>query len=184
MAEAEAVTVTPRSPLPRVPLLLALVNLVAIAIATGAIIYTKIIYQRHPITEESERKRLTDTYQSSKNVSDSGYVTFEPFTVNILANPANPRLEAGTDSQIAGKQHYAYVGFALELRDIKSKERVEKLKPLLMDRLLYLFGKKSYQELVTVQGRYVLRIEIQDLTNKQMGDFLVSNVFFTEFTVQ
>ena len=76
-----------------------------------------------------------------------------------------------------------------EIKNImKYKEELEANRPILLDGVLQILGKKDFNELTTVQGRYVLRTQILDLANemsKRKGrDPLFTNVYFTHFIVQ
>ena len=166
------------------PLLLAAFNsLVALGLV-GLMFYIKMVYKRPAITEDGERMRLTKMHEKKMEVVVPGLIAFEPITVNIAAQPPNPKPADGTARQLAGKLHYATVGFALELRDAEQKDMIESLRPVIIDRMLNLLGHKAFHELTTPQGRYVLRSQILDLTNQMTHGTLVSNVYFTEFTVQ
>ena len=117
-------------------------------------------------------------------------MNFEPLTVNIASSPVEPKPADGTAKQIQGKLHYVNVGFALELRDSRQKDSLENLRPILQDKILSMLGRKQFQELTTVQGRYVLRTQIMELTNElakkalATQDAVVTNVYFTQFLAQ
>jgi flagellar basal body-associated protein FliL len=103
----------------------------------------------------------------------------------------------GSAKQISGKLHYVTMAFNLEIRDAELKSLLDEIKPLYMDNLLNMLGRKTYADLTSVQGRYVLRNQIMDLANKliaegqkknphgaQTNDNLVTNVYLTSFVVQ
>src|SRR4051794_37447146 len=101
----------------KAPLLLALVNTLAVLAAVGTLYYTKILFKRPAITEETERKRLEEAH-TKKNLTEAtapGMVTFDSVTVNIETNPAQP---APTDEEgpgaIKGKLHYVTLAFSVE----------------------------------------------------------------------
>ncbi len=172
------------------PLVLALLQTVVAAGVTGLAAYVFLIYKRPAITEQGEREKVAALRASPRPPPAPGYMNFEPITVNITPVPATPRPAEGTAQQIQGKLHYATVAFTLEIRDTSRQEELEKLRPIIVDNLLAMVGKRTFNELVTVQGRYVLRTQIQDTTNRLLvatrpgSKPLVTNVFFTEFTVQ
>lgn len=170
------------------PLLLALVNTLAVLGALGFLAYTKLLYQRPQITEDQERQRIAQSVQiAPAPVATPGLVQFDPVTINIQPAPTHPAADAGSSTQISGKLHYATVAFALELSDIARKDELEQVRPILMDRILSLMGKKAFHEITTVQGRYLLRSQILSHAN-QLGAKdqppLVREVFFTQFVVQ
>lgn len=145
--EAEA---APAPSGPKLPLILGLVNTVAVLAAMGALLYTRVLYKRPAITETTERARIAKEYAKPSAPAESGFVNFEPAKINIAA---------------AGKMHYALIGFQLEIRDITKKGEVEKVRPLIMDRFLGIVGRKEFHELTNVQGRYVLKTQILDAIN-------------------
>ena len=172
----------------KAPLLLSLSNSVVVLGAIGMLFYTKMMYKRPLITEDTERARLSAIEARPKILGPPGFVTFEPVTVNIEPTPGQVRPADGTPLQLHGKLHYVTVGFSLEIKDASQKDAVEAVRPMLMDRLLSMLGKKPFQELITVQGRYLLRTQLLEhanqLISKQPSDGLVTNIYFTQFIVQ
>lgn len=187
------------------PLILALVNSVAILAAMGMIVYTKLIFKRPVITESTERTRLANLRASPVPPATRVLLSFDPVTINIASTPNQPKPADGSVQQIEGKLHYATVGFAIEIRDSKLKEMVEEMKSQISDLLLTTVGRKSFQELKNVQGRYVLKSQILEGTNqlaqarlqvieaanprKRRGspgikEAVITNVYFTSFIVQ
>lgn len=171
-------------------LLVAVVNSVLILAVTGILVYTRMIYKRPPITETGERKRIEKTFAQPTLPPATGLFTIEPFTVNIQSNPTQPRTAEGQPQQIHGKLHYATVGLAIELRDTRTQDLLEQVKPQLMDQILLLIGRKKFQELTTVQGRYILRSELLEMANRLLKEDpptplpAVTRIFFTHFLVQ
>ncbi len=150
----------------KAPLLIALVNTLAIIAGLGTLVYTRMLYKRPTITEDSERERLAAKHAVPTTPATPGSVVFEPVTVNIESAPAAPKPDDGTSRQLQGKLHYATVGFSIQIKDVAQKALIEEVRPILMDRLLTTLSKKPFHELATVQGRYVLRTEILDLVNR------------------
>lgn len=148
------------------PLLLALLNTVGVLGALGALFYTRVLYQRPQITEQGERDRLAAVAANPAPPPKPGMITFEPITVNIESNPGQPKPLDGSPQQIQGKLHYVTLGFSLEVRDLSLKPEIDAISPMYMDLVLGLLGRKSFQELVTVQGRYVLRTQLLETANE------------------
>jgi flagellar basal body-associated protein FliL len=183
-------------PAPKGPLILVAVNTLSILALVGLTFYTRVLYKRPAITETSERERLAKRKAVETVTYAPGLVDFKPVTVNIQATPADPKPADGTARQIEGKMHYVYLGFALEIRDINRKEVIEGLRSVIMDQVLALVGRKDFNQLSTVQGRYQLRTQIIDGANQLVRqseggesrggafDAFVTNVFFTQFLVQ
>ena len=188
------------------PLLLALVNAIGVMAALGALVYTRVLYKRPMITEDGERDRLAAVAASPTPAPLPGMISFEPVTVNIKASPSQPKPLDGTAQQIQGKLHYVTLGFSLEVRDLSLKTDIEAISPMYMDRVLTMLGHKSFQELTTVQGRYVLRTQLLETANELLvkhlppppgaahaarepggqnrPDPIVTGVYFTQFIVQ
>jgi flagellar basal body-associated protein FliL len=146
-------------------LIIAIVNTVALLAGVGVLAYTRLIFKRPAITEPAERQRLANLHASPRPEGKPGLLAFEPMTVNIASSPVNPKPAPGTSEQIEGKLHYANIGFSLELRDESRKDEIEALRPVIVDRFLSLVGRKSFHELTTVQGRYILREQVLAMVN-------------------
>ncbi len=144
------------------PVILALVNTLAVLGAIGALVYTKILFKRPPITEEVERKRVLKTKLEPSGPSEPGRMTFGPMTLNIQPYSARP-------GEKEGKPRYLVLAFVVELRDAGQIPLIESIRPALMDRLLALFSQKPFHELSSVQGRYLLRTQIVDIVNEMIA---------------
>lgn len=196
------------------PFLLVAVNVLVTLAALGMLVYTKVLFKKPKITEEAERARI-EAVQKAKPQPKlvSALIVFEPVTVNIAPNPQQPKAADGTPNQMQGKQHYITLGFAVEIRDDAKKAEFETFRPLMMDTLLNILGKKPFHVLATVQGRYVLKSELIDRFNEIwaaktpptkpaaspsgkpqehgkgvnpviVDEAFVTNIFFTQFIVQ
>ena len=173
----------------KLPLLVALINTLAIMGALGTFVYTRILFKRPVITEEAERARLADEALKKANASAvSGTVTFPPVTINIKPTFIGP--ETGAKALASAKLHYATMAFTLELRDERQKDLIETLQPVIFDRVLSLMGRKNYADLTSVQGRYVVRTQMQDIVNQLVAaetkdkTAAVTNVYFSTFMIQ
>jgi flagellar basal body-associated protein FliL len=134
------------------PTILLLVNIIVVAAAAGMLVYTRIIFKRPAITEQSERKRLEALKSKPVVGNESGLVEFEPLTANLAGS--------------GGRKRYATVGFALEIRDKNRANDIETVRALIIDKFLSILGKKQMTELNQVQGRFVLRSEMIDAVNQ------------------
>ncbi len=175
-----------------------LANTVLLLAAAGVLFYTRVLFHRPPITEDAERERLEKLTTLPAPVMTPGLIYYEPFTANIAPNPQPLEAKTGDTSAApapVGKLHFVTLGFAFEVNDMAKKELVDEIRPRFQDQLLSLLGKKSFQELTTVQGRYVLREQmlsiINQLTAKSSGTpvapeqgRIVTRAFFTQFVVQ
>lgn len=189
MSDAQpAAAPAPKGP-SKLPMILGLLNTLVVLGVLGVLVYTRLLYKRPAITEETEREVIA--LKVAKPDSDLGtrtMVKFDPFTVNIKAGDP-PHQDEGAPPA-PGKMHYVNLGFYLEVRDNTWQEQVTQIKPKFMDSLLRILGKMTADQLTTVQGRYILRTKIVDLMNelinngKKDAEPVATNVFFTAFTVQ
>ncbi|MBL7715052.1 MAG: flagellar basal body-associated FliL family protein [Bdellovibrionales bacterium] len=173
----------------KLPTLIAIINTVVVVGAMGFVLYTRLLYKRPPITEERERERIATAKASPKAELQSGQIAFDQITVNIEPIPSGIKADPANPMKLQGKLHYATVAFSIEVRDMSQKTQIETVKPIFMDRLLSLMGKKTFMELTTVQGRYLLRTQLLDIANELIpqpeGSLpLVSDLHFTQFVVQ
>ena len=184
---ADVAEVAPAPPASKGPLILALLNTAVILGALGFLAYSRLIFKRPQITEDEERARIAAKAKASTaTINNPGVITFEQMTINLQPAPSQPK--ADENGKLQGKPHFCTLAFGLEIRDIGQKERVEEIRPILIDRLLTLLGKKAFHELTTVQGRYLLRQQIIEMTNELLpnkkGSPLATDVYFTMFVVQ
>jgi flagellar basal body-associated protein FliL len=189
----------------KLPLLLGLLNTVAVLAAVGALVYTRVLFKRPPITEASERANIEamKVAKPAKAVVP-GEVAFDQTTINIASSPMEPKptessnVGGSNPAQLGGKMHYATVAFTLEIRDADKKADIEALKPLITDQFLTLMGRKQFHELTSVQGRYVLKTQVIELANElwakrqnldaatanSPADPIVTELYFSQFIVQ
>ncbi len=158
-------------------MILALVNTLAALGALGALVYTRMMFKRPPITEHAERQKLAEKYQGPPKESDLEIIPFKQITANIASVPAEP-------GKPEGKLHYATIGYALEVRNLEESYAIENVKTQFNDALLQLLGKKNYSDLTSVHGRFLLRSEIIQLANRLIEKPIITNVYFTHFIVQ
>ncbi len=165
----------------KLPLILGLVNTLAVLAVLGTMVYTRVIYKRPKITEEQERVEVAEKVAQPAAPTSKALIKFDPFSVNIKSAEQAP---AST------KLHYVNLGFSIEIRDADQEERAASLKPKFMDHIIKLIGGMTLEDLNTVQGRYILKTKIVGLMNalvnegQKKAEPLATNVYFTEFMVQ
>jgi flagellar basal body-associated protein FliL len=158
-------------------LILGLVNTLVIAGVLGLFVYTKMIYKRPPITEAQQRKRLSSTQQKVEVVHNQkkGIVPLDAITAN---------LDPYTGPDGKQKLHYVSVSLSVEIRDEKEVHKFEEIKPIVLDQILQQLGKKKFEDLNQVQGRYLFRSAIIDATNAYLKEPVITEVYFTDFLLQ
>ena len=157
-------------------LLLGLFNTVVIAAVLGLFVYTKIIYKRPSLTESKERARLM--------AKQRGAVKAPPKSVILTLDPVTANLDPFTDTDGKQKVHYVAITIAVEIRDDKEQAKFENAKPVVLDRVIQNLGKKKFEDLNQVQGRFVFRSQIIDAANEYLGEPLVTDVYFSDFLLQ
>lgn len=167
----------------KLPLILALVNSAVVAGVLGTAFYTMVLFKRPEITESGERARLAEAAAPKAAVAP-GRIEFKPVMFNIRPNPAKPGHAPASDSLLAGKQHYVQLGMSLEIRNAEDTEKFEYIRPIFLDELNHALATKSFDDLTTVQGRFLLRAEILELANNLIKEPAVTDVFFSQFVVQ
>ena len=176
----------------KLSLFLQLLNLLILGAAAGYLYYIKIVYKRPVITEESEKIRLAEALTKAPTPETPSLINFAPVTLNILPTGGKAKATTANGPVAEGKLHYATVGFAVKIRDKNKQATIEELKPFILDKLVSVIGKKSFHELTTVQGRYILASDLVTAINKIVTEHavtppeseLVSDVYFNEFIVQ
>ncbi len=93
----------------------------------------------------------------------------EPFAVN-LAGP--------------GFSHYLRISVRLSLSQEQDKERIKDAAPQIRDALLMLLTSKKADELLTTDGKTILRGEIAKKINAAAGSQVVLAVYFKDFLIQ
>jgi len=161
----------------KLPLILGLVNTVAIAAVLGLFVFTKVIYKRPAITESKERQRLAANNQKVVlvNTGKRGFIPLDPIAAN---------LDPFTDVDGKQKMHYVSLAMSVEVRDEKEISRFEEIKPFIQDQIIQQLGKKRFEELNQVQGRYLFRSLIIEAANAYLKDPVVTEVYFTYFLLQ
>lgn len=158
-------------------LILGLVNTLVIAGVLGLFVYTKMVYKRPPITESQERKRLASTQQKVEVVHNQkkGIVPLDAITANL--DPYNT-----PDGK--QKMHYIAMSLAVEVRSEQEVHKFDAIKPIVLDQILQQLGKKTFEDLNQVQGRYLFRSLIIDATNAYLKEPVITEIYFTDFLLQ
>ncbi len=190
--EGSGATAAAVDPLAKVKLTVPVINSAALVISLVFIVYSKLIFKRQKITDGKERIRLSRLFSRGSGIATPIAVNWKPITVNISSSPVSPKPANGTSQQLMGKLHYVTVGISLELRNRTYANTLENLNPVVMDRLLSLLAKKTFQELNNIQGRYILSSQIIDTINQLVATQLpsaalegaVSQLYFTQFIIQ
>lgn len=159
----------------KIGLILGVLNTVAIAAVLGLFVYTKLVFKRPAITEEQERAKLVQAEKKPTAEGKHVMIPIDAITVNL-----DPYL--GED----GKQkiHYATLALTFEVRSKAEATALNRVMPVVMDKVIQNLGKKRFEDLNQVQGRYLFRSQIIDAANEYLGKPTVAEVYFSEFLLQ
>ena len=172
-------------------LIISLLNTIAVIATLGLLVYSKILYKKPKITEESEKKHLAVVYASPKPPPVPAWLKFESITVNIAPTPADAP-ENKDNAPERSNLHYVTTGFSLQIADQSKTDYIESARPFIVDQIITLLGRKKAQELSTVQGRYILKSQLLEILNKKIAELthdksntpVVTNLYFDQFIVQ
>lgn len=164
---------------PIIARIISIAQTIAVICTAAFLIYTRLIFKRPAITEQSERTRLAAIKKVPQVELIPDSIKFNETTINLA--PSNDLPQGGL--------HYLVTAFTLEISDAKRKGEVEALRPILTDRFLSIIGRKKMEEITHPQGRYLLRNQMIDSANEIIGKTpdvqpLISNLHFTQFMVQ
>jgi flagellar FliL protein len=151
-------------------LLLVLGNTLLVLGALGTFIYTKILYEKPPIVEETEIQKKEDELKVPAPSAEKVIVPFDQMILNIAMDGA--------------KAHYATVAFAVECRDADVADIVRYKKALFTDKLIAIFGKRQLSELNTIQGKLLLKNELLGAFNQIVPQGAITDFYFSTFMLQ
>lgn len=95
-------------------------------------------------------------------------IPLETFTVNISGTRGNK---------------YVKINMELEVDGEKVEEEIEKRKPQIRDYINLLVASKTYEQMMSKEGKELLRDEIRDTINTFLVKGKIKKVFFTELVV-
>lgn len=167
---AEGGEAKPARKLPDTQTLLVLINTLLVIAALGALVYTKLIYQKPAIVEETEIKRKLEESKKPPEFIERPVITFDQMTINI--------------AMTSGKAHYATLALALECRDQDAGALVKAKKAVITDKLIASLGHRQVTELNTIQGKLLLKTELMREFNALIQSDAITDVFFPAFVVQ
>src|SRR3954467_668213 len=98
---------------PKTPLILALVNSLAVMAALGMLVYTKVLFKRPAITEQGERDRLAELKEKPVKTAAPGLINYETITANITPTQISPTDAPADNSRM--KLHYVTFDLSLEV---------------------------------------------------------------------
>jgi flagellar basal body-associated protein FliL len=152
--------------------ILLLVNLLAVLGAVGTILYTKILYKKPKITNESATETLVKKLGATDGNRNKEHplVTLEEMRVNLA--PKN------------GENHYAVFIVSFECLDQAAADRFNEKRDVLVDKLIYIMNHKQIAELDNVQRRSMFKEEVLTSFNEILGANSVLEMYFSNFAVQ
>lgn len=115
----------------------------------------------------SEKEKTTQ----AKDSKEAQGVNFplEPFVVNLMDQ---------------GGTKYLKVTIQVELANPKSMDAAKARTPQLRDAIITLLTNKTSEELISPEGKLLLKDEIKQRANQILGEGNVINVYLTDFVMQ
>lgn len=105
--------------------------------------------------------------EKGKDKAPSNNVSLPPFVVNLADPNARRYLKLVIDVEMTGEP-----------------ELLETNKAKVRDALLLLLSSKTSQDLLSMDGKILLRKEIVDRINQALGKARVARIYFTDFVIQ
>lgn len=159
--ENEATETSEQAPKKKKGKLLIIIIAAVVLLAGGASAYFFLFAKK---TDEGKG----DSSKQTKEASGVNF-SFEPFVVNLMDS-------AGTK--------YLKVSIQIELSDAKLMEKAKSRTPQLRDAIITLITNKTSEELITAEGKIMLKDEIKQRANQILGEGTVLNVYLTDFVMQ
>lgn len=152
-------------------LLIAIIAVAVIGIGAGA--YFMLGGKKAPAGDghgaEAEASASEGGQASAPAAKSSGIFNLEPFIVNLQDN-------SGT--------RYLKLTVNLELTDGANPAELTAQTTQVRDSLIILLSSKSYADIGTVEGKYLMRDEIVARVNQFLSKGKVKTAYFTEFVIQ
>ncbi|MCX7724520.1 MAG: flagellar basal body-associated FliL family protein [Thermodesulfovibrio sp.] len=108
------------------------------------------------------------TTKNSKEVQGVNFA-LEPFVVNLMDQ---------------GGSKYLKVSVQIELSNAKLLEQAKNKTPQIRDAIITLLTNKTSDELITPEGKLLLKDEIKQRVTQILGEGTVINVYLTDFVMQ
>ena len=102
-------------------------------------------------------------------IENPQYLQLDTFIVNLMEADGKRYLKSRLD---------------LELNNKEVKLEVDKRLPQIRDNILTLLSGKSFDDIHTLEGKFLLRTEVISMLNQHLKTGKITNVYFTEFIVQ
>jgi flagellar FliL protein len=150
--------------------LFVLVNMLLMLAALGMLVYTKLLYKKPEIIEETELEKKKEELGKPLPLAEKSLMAFEQVTVNI--------------AMTQGKAHYATIAFSLELRDAEAAAIAKAKKAMIVDKMLQALAKRQVTELNTIQGKLLLKTQLMTEYNEVISPGAVTDIFFSNFILQ
>lgn len=117
------------------------------------------------LSKPASQQTKTATEKESQGVN----FALEPFVVNLMDQ---------------GGSKYLKVSIQLELSDVKLSEQAKNKTPQIRDAIITLLTNKTSDELITPEGKLLLKDEIKQRVSQILGENAVKNVYLTDFVMQ
>lgn len=150
----------------RSPLLLIIIAVVLVCIA-GAGVGIYLFMQKGGDAPAAGTPKTAP--QNDGAVMPIGHViALDPFIVNLAGN----------------SRSYLKVSMALEVSDPVLEEQIANKMPKIQDTILFVLSSKTHDEIVTTEGKTLLKDELLMRLNTFVAGGTIQNIYFTSFVIQ
>ncbi len=136
-------------------------------IAAVAIVYFLIVPKLWPNTESQDGEKA----KVEKKVKKEPGIIYTISDITI-----NPKDSYG--------RRFAVFEIALELPNEDAKAELDKMKPIIVDRILQYLRSRTVAELTTTTNVDQMKADLKDDINDILGQDLVQNLYFTKFVLE
>lgn len=129
------------------------------------------LFAKKGVNANDDKTKISEA--AAKNKSEEVRIVFplESFIVNLKDNTGSGKryLKATIELEVAGEAE---------------KKKLEGSKAQMKDTILTLLSSRTFEEIVTVEGKLDLKQAVLFQINQMLGGNIVQRIYFTEFIVQ
>ncbi|VAX24557.1 Flagellar biosynthesis protein FliL [hydrothermal vent metagenome] len=149
-------------------LIIILLVVVALLVIGGGAAAYFLVFSKGAEEEVAAKPEKEKTQDLTKMATLGSTMQMDPFVVNLAGNASR----------------YLKVVIVLQLSVPELAEEITNRSPQIKDSILTVLSSKSADEILTVQGKYDLKVDLIRRINSNLTLGVVRELFFTEFVVQ
>jgi flagellar FliL protein len=129
------------------------------------------LFMKKGAHESNDKTKISEAAAKNKPEEVRTVFPLEPFIVNLKDNTGS------------GKR-YLKATIELEVVGEAEKKKLEGSKAQMKDTILMLLSSRTFEEIITVEGKLDLKQAVLFQINQMVGGNIVQRIYFTEFIVQ